>query len=492
MPYICNIHTQFYAMRFASLPILNLLKPESSYSVCKVSGQTYLRPLRYRRNTHYLPRYMQTDNGMFLPSQYCKDNDIGCIDEEKNMFNAGDENIKFSNSCGWYNSDEFVVYDGCLYDVEEMVEDYSGKMIPVGDATWCEREDEYVHSSDVVECVYVRSWDETETVYTRSCNTWRFNGDYFHDDSSYSHCPECEDIVPDSEQHREHGEYCSSRCEEQHNTDSLTRYEYHTDVRQKKGFGTPYLKIKGLPVYTGIELECYVNDGSFDEANEFIDSCGYAIPTRDGSLSCENGVEYVFRPESMKNQIANVRDFVSNNGDNLYEDATNENDDNETYGLHIHVSSHFLSNLDKIKIVTFANKYLHMITDIGKRDAFGYAKSRDVHLSKRHLELSYDRYQLVNTTPAHTIEYRFPKSIVTVRHIGLNIQLCWAMTMYCAYHCSFTSLKSNKALEGFKQYVKDNAKEYELLFKHFYPQAAQQLKDAKQAKFDKYNQKKAA
>lgn len=483
-----KMYTQFYAMRYAELPVLNMLRPHARYYTCRVSNQVFAIG-RYA-NTNYYHGFMLTENGNFLPSDYCRDLELNVLDEDGNTFIASHDRdvCAFSSSCGWHNGEEFTVYDGALVDIEEIVFDHDGDALHIDDAVWCDIEGEYGADSQTTECYYVEA-DEVRTVYALTRNTWSFHGDRIHDNSETNDCANCGDSIPAHHRFQDHGAYCSEHCETS-DRDNVFRYDYHTDVCKKHGYGLVEHKYKRKPVYTGIELECYVKSDEVESANDFIRNCDYAIPTRDGSLCDEYGVEYVFRPESLKGQMSNVHDFVLNHGKpNLIADA--EETETGTYGLHVHVSSHFLSHVDKIKIVTFANKYLAFIEGIGRRKAFGYAKSKYIRkINKEYCQLEYDRYQLVNTTPTHTIEYRFPKSIVNEAHINRNIELCWAMTFFCSHHLSFTDLTSERGLNKFKTYVADNYAMFPNLFTKLYPTEAQFIKDEKAQRIATYKQSK--
>ena len=179
---------------------------------------------------------------------------------------------------------------------------------------------------------------------------------------------------------------------------------------------------------------------------------GYSIPTQDGSLDDERGVEFVFKPDNFEGHRENIANFISD-----YEDLL-EHDAGDGYGLHVHVSSSHLTDFQKIKIQNFVSLFDGQVRAIGKRDETIYQRKKPINKGGDLKHKHYGKYSSVNTSKDSTIEFRFPKALIDGDHIMLNLQLAHAISSYC-YSVGMLQISKN-GFDGFFSYLA-KCKEYE-------------------------------
>lgn len=288
------------------------------------------------------------------------------------------------------------------------------------------------------------------------------NGSWYHNDIPLLTCECCGTRYVIADGHDE--DFCSEHCYRQQTR--LWKMGYHTDVLQVKGWGDSAFFVQGKKVHMGIELECMAHGdkSSIRALNKFgrSDDNNYCIPTADGSLDDYKGVEYVFKPSDFKGYERYLTHFIGACGDYLEEDAT-ESDDGNTYGLHIHVSNHFMRQLDKAKIALFVNNHSDFFADIGGRNCSGYCRKQEYgkitsrKVTTENYSLHRERYNMVNLCNEKTIEFRFPKSIVSKEHILANMQLVYAVSMFCTFNTTINRIGSDRLLiREFVAYIVKN------------------------------------
>lgn len=458
-----------------------------SGKVARREGVAYIDETIYQ----YHPRHwMIAENGKYYPISHIRKHNMKVVViNDINMNTAAipyeDLNGAFSRSKGWYNLDKLFNYRGRLYKVEDAVVLYDGRKVPSDIACFVERHNAWFMHREVV------STRGGELELSGEC--FEYDGEYYHkESSSFSTCGLCdhkapsEVFTPIGDEVSGFGELVCSSCKDR-STRTLIRMCYSTDVLNVKGFGTTPLKINNEGVYVGLELETYA-DYNDENANRVLlglnkltaSKQDHFIATRDGSLCGEQGVEYIFRPEGLNIQKRNVAEFVRNTEGLLAKDA------GDGYGLHIHVSDHFLTRVDKLKIDNFVSLYEKYFRAIGKRDGTEYQRRKEID---RNAQLKYykdGKYKMVNISRTGTVEYRFPKSLVDEVHINMNLELAQAVTMFCKYHFSNVLLNikkcDGKALRDFINYVSDNKKIYPLL-------NAENNANINLSKLEKYNVK---
>ena len=352
------------------------------------------------------------ERGDIVPLQFAIDNDI----EIKNSLDYTVYNCdtKFSNSNGFYDSEFYTVFQGDLVSCDDLTTLANGDIVYNDDAFYCDE-----------------------------CHSW------VHDnDTSFNDHTDC--YVCDS---------CNERINEENaeNEDSPTRksFCYHTDVLTYCDFGKAQNFVSGQPIYLGFELETEFLENEVEHSVLFqCLSDGYAIPTQDGSLDDERGVEFVFKPDNFEGHGENIASFISDYADLLDYDAGNG------YGLHIHVSSSHLSDFQKIKVQNFVSLFDEQVRRIGKRQETQYQTKKPIHKGGDLKNKHYGKYSSVNTSKDNTIEFRFPKALIDCGHIMLNLQLAHAITSYC-YNVGMLQIGKN-GFDGFYAYIA-KYKEYKAL-----------------------------
>lgn len=371
-----------------------------------------------------------------LPIDYVYDESLECLDSEKNKFTF-DNDTKFSYSCGYYDSEKMAVIDHDLVDRNYTVTLENGRIVHEDDAVWCEEIQEFHLESD---CTQLESgeWLPDDQVIRTA------NGCYYsNNDEDISSCHGCdENFHGEDLYYNEHDDcsYCEN-CYEEHSSRLKNRLCYSTNVIDYHGFGDHQSKIKGNLVYIGFELECLADESEAEELDDMLNdmqhgnnSFDYCVPTVDGSLDDDYGVEFIFKPDSLENHSENLEHFIDNVGSQLYKTAGNG------YGLHVHVSNNFLSNFDKIKIQNFASIHDSELRFIGGRDETNYQPKKMLGKTSDMRKGNANKYQAVNISPTSTIEFRFPVSLVDHSHIMRNLQLAYSICLYVKYHCNYANI----------------------------------------------------
>lgn len=398
----------------------------------------------------YYPRgFAKTvENSLYLPYHHiCGSGKMVMINESDSESLLDEDEIEFNDTCGYYDSSTHVVIDNDLYDMDDCHCLHNGEWVLNDQAVWIEYESEFYHIDDCCQ-TYDNDWIlENESV--------NVNGRIYHNQSDdvYS-CEECGEYIHVDDMHSDgNGCYCDD-CYSDNN--SLFRLPYSSNVLDTKGFGRTSLNINNKPVFLGFELECKVldNDDSINAINEYSKQVDYCIPTEDGSLNGKLGIEFIFRPEGLIEQKSNVLDFITYCKSDL-------NYKCKGYGLHVHVSDHWIGEATKLKIQNFVNLNHRFIMQIGGRDSDSYQNAKHSNFNT----LSCRRYEFVNITSSNTIEFRFPQSIVSEKHINMNLELALALSMFCKFNLSILELKRNAlgCWADFMDYVQINSDDYPIL-----------------------------
>lgn len=424
---------------------------------------------------HYAPKnWIMGDNRIMYPLAWAKDLNMEIrlsIPNSQTMPIAGkinDLNLTFSHAVGYFDGSKYAIESRTLVNPSDTIQTARGDTINRILATFVPRHNAWYANSRVNT---VRTEDGSVELRDECLS---IHGRFYHQtDPSVSRCPSCgtndfTDQMSRLDDEDENAELVCRECVGNMGR-QLNRMCYSTDVLDHKGFGTTNTKINGKGVFVGLELEVYAdfNSGNKKEVlipiNKFAMSKKntYCVATSDGSLSSSNGVEYIFRPEGLNQQKHNVHEFVNGVGRYLCEDA------GDGYGLHIHVSSHFLSELEKVRIDNFIATFEKYFRKIGARGKTEYQEAKRLHSNQELRYSDHSKYRMLNISKPQTIEFRFPKSLVNEVHINMNLELALAVTMFCKYNLSNVALNtkvcSAMALRKFIQYVARNKKQYPLL-----------------------------
>ena len=359
------------------------------------------------------------ERGDLVPLQFAIDNDI----EIKNSldYTVYNRDTKFSNSNGFYDSEFDTIFRGDLVSREDLTTLDNGDTVYNDEAFYCHECDSCVHDNDTIHNDY------TDCYVCYSCNE-RINEENAVNENAPTHLS----------------------------------FDYHTDVLKYCNFGKPQNFVGGKPIYLGFELETEFSDYEVEHSTLFqCLSDGYAIPTQDGSLDDDKGVEFVFKPDNFEGHSENIASFISDYGDLLEYDA------GRGYGLHVHVSSSHLSDFQKIKVQNFVSLYDSQVRKIGGRQETEFQSKKPINKSGDLKNEHYGKYSSVNTSKDATIEFRFPKALIDMEHIMINLQLAHAITSYCysegmlqisknGFDSFYTYITKYKEYEALKDFIIDN------------------------------------
>ena len=396
-----------------------------------------------------------------LPYDFAENNALSFEDEDGDITELNCwHDVKFSYSCGYYDASEKTVLDFKLYCSDDVRTLHNGKKAHFDDVVYCDALGEYYLYNDCVRLNNDSYLPEHMTVYV--------NGEYYAEDDDYiSTCEGCnehfhyEDLIYSESQD---ASYCES-CYPEYDTERLrNRLCYSSNVINYHDFGSPEMKINGKGIFLGFELEtlCYDNniddiDGQLYDMKYGNNGFDYCIGTSDGSLDDAHGIEFIFKPDSIMNHNENIKHFIDNCSDYLYKSA------GDGYGLHVHVSNHFLTDFDKVKIQNFASLHDDKMRFIGGRGETSYQPKKAILKTDDMKQGNRNKYQAVNISPSQTIEFRFPVSLVDELHIIRNLQLALSVCLYVKYHCNYTNI-DNFGL--FLDYLKSE-KQFKILSDYF-------------------------
>lgn len=108
--------------------------------------------------------------------------------------------------------------------------------------------------------------------------------------------------------------------------------------------------------------------------------------------------------------------------------------DTTTCGLHVHVSRAGLSALTIAKVVCFLNSDFNdrFITLIARRIGNGYCKKKAAEKVRANLRNSWDRYERLNLTNPHTVEFRIFRGTTNYKTLIGSVEFCHNVIEFCA------------------------------------------------------------
>lgn len=214
----------------------------------------------------------------------------------------------------------------------------------------------------------------------------------------------------------------------------------------------PSYKYGKGPHYLGIELEVECRRDREDSAQECLDIFdGFAICKSDGSL--DDGFEIVTAPADLTTQKQYWGKFFDNRPSGL------RSHDTATCGLHVHCSRAPLSELTIGKILLFVNcqQNTDFIQKLARRSST-YAKIKH---DKKPSDRSRDRYEAVNLTNDHTIEFRIFRGTLKRETFFACLEFCAALIEFCKP--SNHSLSDCLGHEKFCAFVRKERKQFPFL-----------------------------
>ena len=233
---------------------------------------------------------------------------------------------------------------------------------------------------------------------------------------------------------REHEE-----AEERERNNAIGSYHNAERKRATRPVVSPWTIKHGRLIGVETEVECGGRVYANDAASAILDAAhpdGWrcvALRERvlfaefDGSL--DDGFELITQPmglDTLRELWARV--LNSRAVRNL------RSHDTTTCGLHVHVSRAGLSQLTIAKAVCFLNADTtdRFITLLARRDGNGYCKKKTANAVRASDRTSYDRYERLNLTNPHTVEFRIFRGTTNYRTLMGSVEFAHNVLEFCA------------------------------------------------------------
>lgn len=225
----------------------------------------------------------------------------------------------------------------------------------------------------------------------------------------------------------------------------------------------------GKELFLGIELEVNSPDG--DRRSDVESIChtfgGYAATDaypyrdtcylkKDGSLHKYNGFEIVTRPMAPEF----TKRFIPALCDKLNKLSIEGHSAGRGYGMHVHVSRAALSPLHQAKMIVFmSSENAESLTYVAQRENNEWCEIKDKRICYYDIR-DKDKYQALNNSHCHTMEFRIFRSNTRSERVLKNIEFVLAVIEYTR-NCGIRELTT----EPFLKWLKNNRKVYPNLFK---------------------------
>jgi len=239
-------------------------------------------------------------------------------------------------------------------------------------------------------------------------------------------------------------------------------YNYDEDVMEHCNYTQSDLDRPIInPLYMGVELEverrndCPYEIGEMTHNDFYNDKTGqFAIMKSDGSLS--NGFEIVTCPATLNAHRENWDKFF--NGDSIKHLKSWNTD---TTGMHIHISRNHLTQLEIGKLLVFINdqKNEEFVNHIAGRNSDQWAKKSPKKI--RDCVNSSDKYEAVNMSHRHTIEFRIFKGNLAKQGMFRVLEFIHALVGF-----SKTTSMVRLSYKDFLKYMElpQNRSEYKIFY----------------------------
>ena len=249
-------------------------------------------------------------------------------------------------------------------------------------------------------------------------------------DEMYNYCNECGEYVTADE--FDFDSDCCDRCKSRK---VIRSYDYRPSTLHFQRSENETEK----ELYFGMEIEIdgAGEDGSY--ATKFKEIMGEAVYFKhDGSL--DNGFEIVTHPMHFKAIEERKEDFKA-----MFDKAVSygyKSHDTSTCGLHVHMSSHYFKEEDRVKLVYIVEKFWDKFVTFSRRKVSNldrWAKrygseevesieGMDIKTNakrKLHDYKAHDRYMAINLTNESTIEMRMFRGTLNIDTFMATIQMCY-------------------------------------------------------------------
>ena len=332
---------------------------------------------------------------------------------------------------------------------------------------YCEECDELVHIDDVEEvdgrtvctdCLensdkYFQCSDCGE--WHREANRWGIRNYYETTDgrticqgccdNNYYLCYDCGDAVYYSDAEEIEDEWFCPDCARRQRG-RIHEYGYKPDPEFKTIHDIFFDRYDSDNLYFGVELEVDDGDNRRDCAEELTAKSEDIYCKTDGSL--HEGIEIVTHPCTLDYHREGL---PWGELTRIAADYNFESESTSTCGLHVHVGVQQLGNSEEERkavksklvmlfdrhwdnLVVFSRREESELDEWSERPDFDYGENEEETLENAFNTKSRGRYQAVNLTNSHTVEFRLFKGTLNSRKILASIELVSAFCHYAMNH----------------------------------------------------------
>lgn len=225
----------------------------------------------------------------------------------------------------------------------------------------------------------------------------------------------------------------------------------------------------------GLELEVQMTSGSSSSSrdamagrvHDLFNPAGavgeYCFFEEDGSIGSE-GFEIVTQPAGLDVHRDKFALFLNNpevkKGMRSHEGGR--------CGLHVHVGRQYLSQAQIYRVQSFLNDVRNegLIRMVARRYGAGFCKVKpEMAKFTPYGKTDGDRYEMLNTTPEHTVEFRIFRGSLRYESVMAALEFCNALLTFCQPgEVSFTQFNA----VGFKTYIQRNEMKQDTKFLRTY------------------------
>lgn len=259
--------------------------------------------------------------------------------------------------------------------------------------------------------------------------------------------------------------------------DNLSFNDFYNRYMDTLGINIDSAKQTNLYIGAELEYECVDKEVQKVEVLEMLHE--HAILKSDGSL--HNGFEIVTKPALMEEHERIMKPFFDNFPEGLIP--------KDNCGLHFHVSRAPLSLLTQGKMLEFMNNIDNrsFLEGIAGRWSERWAKqSPSIKMSNILMRTSENRYQALNNSNKHTLEFRIFAPATTWENFAYKMEFCISLSEYCN-PCNGFSLKEVASHESYLKWLSNKRKDFPNLHKKIFGERESKTKWVieQQAKLEK-------
>lgn len=284
--------------------------------------------------------------------------------------------------------------------------------------------------------------------YTNVCN-------HCYQDHCFT-CEQCEEVY--HVEHHHHDSICINCIDDDDDGEIPHIYGYHRRNAADLGFKGKPLD-KDFYIGTELEVESKIRELRDSNGSKILNACGSdLILMEDGSISRDRGFEIITAPCSFEYQKLLWKKIFD-----LDFQGLRSWDTNDRCGMHVHVSRKFFNggntglHLGKLLVLINLPENREFIVALAGRDSSRWSEFKRKKITDGN-KYNSNRYEAINTTNTHTIEFRIFRGTLNKLHFFANLEFVHAVCLYTR-DCSMQSL----CYEKFLSWIKKQPKKYKNL-----------------------------